>query len=173
MIARNATDVGRVLGRLKPDPVPAIHPVPEHAARGALAEVYARTRQGLGVPWMGVVAMALAHYPCFYDRLWSALAPLPATQAFATACDTLRSAADSEAAALAPPDRVRLTCTRPVPTYAKAAAFTPVRPSPNAPSRPSTPVGTGERGCATDWSSGIHRSLPPNFALPLISISEP
>lgn len=111
MIARNATDVGRVLGRLKPDPVPAIHPVPEHAARGALAEVYARTRQGLGVPWMGVVAMALAHYPCFYDRLWSALAPLPATQAFAAACDTLRSAADSEAAALSPPDRVRRLVT--------------------------------------------------------------
>ena len=107
MIAGTATETERrVLGRLKPDPVPAIHPVPEHAARGALAEVYARTRQGLGVPWMGVVAMALAHYPRFYDRLWSALAPLAATQAFARACDTLRAGAELEAAALSPPDRV-------------------------------------------------------------------
>jgi hypothetical protein len=105
VISRTATD-GRVLGRLKPDPVPVIHPVPEHAARGALAEVYARTRKGLGVPWMGVVAMALARFPRFYDRLWSALAPLAATQAFATACDTLRSASESEAAALSAPDRV-------------------------------------------------------------------
>ncbi|MEY8841175.1 hypothetical protein AB9K41_19275, partial [Cribrihabitans sp. XS_ASV171] len=61
------------LPRLKPAPLPAIHPVPEYEAAGALADVYARTKHGLGVPWMGVVAMAFAHYPKFYDCLWTAL----------------------------------------------------------------------------------------------------
>jgi hypothetical protein len=61
------------LPRLKPDPIPAIHPVPEYAATGDLAEVYERTKEGLRVPWMGVVAMAFAHYPRFYETLWSAL----------------------------------------------------------------------------------------------------
>ena len=43
------------LKRLKPDPIPVIHPVPEHAAMGALAAVYDRTKAGLGMPWMGVL----------------------------------------------------------------------------------------------------------------------
>lgn len=91
------------LARLKPDPIPAIHPVPEYAATGALADVYARTKAGFGVPWMGVVAMAFAHYPRFYDCLWSALEPVVATTAFAEACATLRACAEREADALTPP----------------------------------------------------------------------
>ena len=41
------------LPRLKPVPLPDIHPVPEYAADARLHTVYERTRQGLGVPWMG------------------------------------------------------------------------------------------------------------------------
>ncbi|MBY8978305.1 hypothetical protein KHP62_21040 [Rhodobacteraceae bacterium NNCM2] len=67
------------LPRLKPDPIPRGHPVPEYAATGELAEVYARTRAGLGVPWMGVVAMAFAHFPRFCGTLWSALTPIVGT----------------------------------------------------------------------------------------------
>lgn len=91
------------LPRLKPDPVPAINPVPEYAALGNLADVYARTKAGFGVPWMGVVAMAFAHYPRFYERLWSAMEPVVASAAFAAACAELRSCAEREAAALEPP----------------------------------------------------------------------
>lgn len=90
------------LARLKPAPIPAIHPVPEYAATGALAEAYARTKSGFGVPWMGVVAMAFAQYPAFYDRLWSALEPVARSAAFATACAELRAVAEAEAAALSP-----------------------------------------------------------------------
>lgn len=36
--------------RLKPDPIPAIHPVPEFAVSGRRAAVYERTKTGLGVP---------------------------------------------------------------------------------------------------------------------------
>ncbi len=95
--------MAKALPRLKPDPIPAIHPVPEYAASGPLAAVYDRTKRGLGVPWMGVVAMAFAHYPQFYDRLWSAMEPVVASEAFVSACRDLRFAAESEASTLQPP----------------------------------------------------------------------
>lgn len=91
------------LPRLKPDPVPEIHPVPEYEAGGALADVYAHTKRGLGVPWMGVVAMAFSHYPKFYDSLWAALEPVVGSEAFASACQSLRDTAEAEAAKLDPP----------------------------------------------------------------------
>ena len=68
------------LPRLKPNPIPAIHPVPEFAVSGARAAVYGRTKKGLGVPWMGVVAMAFTHYPRFYETLWSAIEPITRTK---------------------------------------------------------------------------------------------
>jgi len=91
------------LPRLKPDPVPEIHSVPEYEAGGALADIYTRTKRGLGVPWMGVVAMAFAHYPKFYDSLWTALEPVVGSEAFASACQSLRDTAEAEAAKLGPP----------------------------------------------------------------------
>ena len=90
------------LPRLKPDPMPAIHPVPEYAASGRLADVYASTKAGLGVPWMGVVAMAFAHYPSFYDCLWRALEPIAPSDAFIDASRALRDAAQQEATRFAP-----------------------------------------------------------------------
>ena len=90
------------LPRLKPDPIPAIHPVPEFAVSGSRAAVYERTKTGLGVPWMGVVAMAFAHYPQFYDNLWSAMEPITGTKAFEKACRSLRDVAERETEALEP-----------------------------------------------------------------------
>ncbi|QFS81234.1 halocarboxylic acid dehydrogenase DehI family protein [Roseivivax sp. THAF197b] len=90
------------LPRLKPVPLPAIHPVPEYEATGALADVYSRTKRGLGVPWMGVVAMAFAHYPKFYNCLWTALEPVVGTEGFASSCRSLRDAAETQAERLAP-----------------------------------------------------------------------
>ena len=90
------------LSRLKPDPIPTIHPVPEYAAGAELTAVYERTKSGLGVPWMGVVAMAFAHYREFYNCLWQAMEPVVMTQAFADACQKLRFAAEKDAASLSP-----------------------------------------------------------------------
>ena len=90
------------LSRLKPDPIPVIHPDPEYTADAALAQVYDRINRGLGVPWMGVIAMAFAHYGRFYDCLWQAMEPAVATQAFADACKELRIVAEQEAASLGP-----------------------------------------------------------------------
>ena len=88
------------LSRLKPDPIPTIHPIPEYAADAALTAVYERTKSGFGVPWMGVVAMAFAHYREFYNCLWQAMEPVVVTQAFADACKKLRFAAEKEATSL-------------------------------------------------------------------------
>lgn len=95
-----------VLPRLKPDPIPKIRPVPEYEAAGALAETYARTKKGLSVPWMGVVAMAFARYPRFYARLWDALEPVVSGEAFGNSCRALRERAETEAGKLDPPDIV-------------------------------------------------------------------
>ena len=91
------------LERHKPDPIPSIDIIAENAATGTLAETYQRTRSGLNVPWMGVVAMAFARYPRFYDCLWGALEPIANSSEFADACANLRATAQAEEAALSPP----------------------------------------------------------------------
>ncbi len=78
------------LPRRKPNPIPAIHPLPEYLAVGARKAVYEDTKAVLCVPWMGVVTMAFSHYPGFYDCLWSGLRPLCQTDAFQEACRELR-----------------------------------------------------------------------------------
>ena len=68
--------------RLKPSPIPPIHPVPEYLADEALAAVYADTKTVLQVPWMGVVTMAFAHYRNFYQTLWTGLRELAVSAEF-------------------------------------------------------------------------------------------
>ncbi len=91
------------LQRLRPNSIPPIRPVPERAATADLARVYDRTKRGFGVPWMGVVAMAFAHYPEFYQRLWSSIEPVVATNAFGDACRELRDCVEAQAGVFAPP----------------------------------------------------------------------
>ena len=88
--------------RLKPDPIPAIHPCPEHLADMRLSAVYADTKATLGVPWMGVVTMAFAHYPAFYATLWAGLRGVCRTDAFVDACASLRSHVEAQAAQMQP-----------------------------------------------------------------------
>jgi hypothetical protein len=90
------------LPRLKPAPVPAVHPVPEYKADARLAAVYDDTKAVLQVPWMGVVTMAFAHYPTFYDTLWGGLRELAASREFVDACAGLRAHAEAEVAQLSP-----------------------------------------------------------------------
>ena len=63
------------LPRLRPEPIPAIHPLPEYQAEGRVKERYEDMKAVFQVPWMGVVTMAYAHYPGFYDALWTGLIP--------------------------------------------------------------------------------------------------
>jgi len=90
------------LARLKPAPLPAIHPVPEYLADEALSAVYADTKSVLQVPWMGVVTMAFAHYPAFFRTLWGGLRELAGSREFVEACRDLRAFAEAAASRLGP-----------------------------------------------------------------------
>lgn len=90
------------LPRLKPAPLPSIHPVPEYLADAALKAAYEETKSVLQVPWMGVVTMAFAHYPIFFQTLWGGLKELAASQEFVEACNELRGVAEGAALKLEP-----------------------------------------------------------------------
>jgi hypothetical protein len=91
------------LPRLRPDPIPAIHPLPEYLAEGRRKSWYDDTKQILQVPWMGVVTMAYAHYPNFYEVLWGGARALCASAPFVDACLGNRALVETEVAKLAPP----------------------------------------------------------------------
>ncbi len=94
------------LPRRLPDPLPEIHPLPEHAATGARAAQYEDMKRVLQVPWMGVVTMAYSHYPNFFEELWTPLRPLCLSRPFVAATQELRAFVESRAAELAPPPLV-------------------------------------------------------------------
>jgi hypothetical protein len=52
---------------------------------------------------MGVVTMAYAHYPTFYDTFWAGLRPLFASRPFVAAFQDLRAHSEDAVTALAPP----------------------------------------------------------------------
>jgi len=91
-----------LLPRLKPSPLPPINPIPEYLADSALKRVYEETKSTLQVPWMGVVTMAFAHYPIFFNTLWSGLSQLAASHAFIESCRDLRVCAEEAALQLEP-----------------------------------------------------------------------
>ena len=95
------------LPRLKPSPIPVIHPIPEYAADERLAQVYEDTKSALGVPWMGVVTMAFAHYRNFYAVLWGGMGKVAASREFCDACADLQAFAEREIAALKPESLVQ------------------------------------------------------------------
>ena len=86
-----------MLSRKKPNPSPNIYPVPEHDADNELKKIYQRTKTGLDVPWMGVVAMAFSHYPSFYNSLWTCMEPITGAEQFRNACFELRATAENSA----------------------------------------------------------------------------
>ena len=88
-------DLTPTIARRKPDPVPAIFPLPERDATGERLEMYEDTKAVLQVPWMGVVTMAFSHYPTFYRTLWQGLRPLCASVEFVAACADLRDVTEA------------------------------------------------------------------------------
>ena len=88
--------------RLRPDPIPVIHPMPEYLATGERAEWYKDTKLVLQVPWMGVVTMAYAHYPTFFSELWRGLKPLCESRAYVEAFQDLRQYVEARTAELGP-----------------------------------------------------------------------
>jgi hypothetical protein len=88
--------------RLRPDPIPAIHPMPEYLATGQRLDWYLDTQRVLQVPWMGVITMAYAHYPTFFGELWRGLRPLCESRPFVEASQDLRTFVEQQTAALQP-----------------------------------------------------------------------
>ncbi|MEK9722792.1 MAG: hypothetical protein VW405_04820 [Rhodospirillaceae bacterium] len=95
------------LPRLKPQPVPAVHPVPEYAVEGQRAEWYAEMKAALQVPWMVVGTMPIAHYPTIYACLWQGRRPLVVSQPFVEEALGLQEFVETRAAELSPPPIVR------------------------------------------------------------------
>jgi hypothetical protein len=91
------------LTRLRPDPIPAIHPLPEYLAEGQRRAWYDDMKQTLQVPWMGVVTMAYAHYPHFFEVLWQGVRDLCASRSFVEGYLGNRAFVESEVAKLEPP----------------------------------------------------------------------
>ncbi|NQU59802.1 MAG: hypothetical protein HQ512_01610 [Rhodospirillales bacterium] len=91
------------LARIKPDPIPAVHPLPEYAVEGERAQWYGEMKAALQVPWMGVVTMAFAHYPAFFRELWRGLKPLVASRPFVEEAKALQDLVEGRVAGLNPP----------------------------------------------------------------------
>jgi len=101
----------RRIKRCRPDPIPDIHPMPEYLATGQRAKWYEDTKQVLQVPWMGVVTMAYAHYPTFFDELWRGLKPLCQSRAFVEAFMDLRAYVESRTTELKPTSLIETLTT--------------------------------------------------------------
>lgn len=90
------------LPRLKPDPIPPIHPLPDYLATGQRKIWYDDMKQVLQVPWMGVVTMAFSHYPNFFETLWNGARPLCTSAAFIDVCAQNRRFAEAAIKSFAP-----------------------------------------------------------------------
>jgi len=79
------------LPRVKPNPTPPVRPVPEYAAEGWRKDWYEDVKDTLQVPWMGVVTMAYAHYPRFFEAFWRSARELCLSRPFVDACAANRA----------------------------------------------------------------------------------
>lgn len=91
-----------MLPRLYPQPMPAIHPLPEYLATGPRKQLYEDVKVSLAVPWMGVVAMAFSHYEHFFEVFWNGIKPLVTQPVFTSQCRVLRDIAEGQARLLGP-----------------------------------------------------------------------
>ena len=98
------------LPRRLPQPLPPVSYVPEYCAEGALKDSYEDMTCVLQVPWMGVVTMAYAHFPNFFETFWLGLRELCGSHEFVAAAIALRSEVEAAVMHLDPPpicDRLR------------------------------------------------------------------
>lgn len=70
-----------------------VRPVPEHRADAELAPVYRDLKATLGVPWVGVITQAVAHYRPFFVEAWRQFQPSARSHYFESRCDAIRLAA--------------------------------------------------------------------------------
>lgn len=73
-----------------------VRPVPEHRADEELSALYRDLKTTLGVPWVGVVTQAFAHYRPFFVEAWRQFRPTAASAYFGGAGEELRQLAGRE-----------------------------------------------------------------------------
>lgn len=70
-----------------------VRPVPEYLADGDLLPAYADLKAALGVPWVGVITQAVAHYRPFFLQAWAQFAANAKTRYFERQCEHIRTLA--------------------------------------------------------------------------------
>ena len=90
------------LKRLKPIFTPEIYPIPEYLANDELLLKYTDMKTAFQVPWMGVVTMAFAHYPNFFNVLWDGFKDVAYSKEFVSECSSLRSFVENKVLDLDP-----------------------------------------------------------------------
>lgn len=88
MLSEQLNQATKMLKRPKGD-VP-VRPVPEHRADGELVPVYRDLKATLGVPWVGVITQAVAHYRPFFVEAWRQFQPSARSHYFESRCDAIR-----------------------------------------------------------------------------------
>jgi hypothetical protein len=90
------------LERLRPYPAPTVRPVHEYVASGVTDEIYRDIKAALQVPWVGVLMLAYARYPTFFECLWRSLKPIVESRAFIDEAAGIRDFVERSAATFAP-----------------------------------------------------------------------
>lgn len=67
-----------------------VRPIPEHRADEELSRVYRDLKTTLGVPWVGVIIQALAHYQPFLVESWRQFRPVARSHFFERVSNELR-----------------------------------------------------------------------------------
>jgi len=92
-----------VLPRIKPQPLPPIYPHWEYLAEGDLHRIYEEYKRVFQVPWVGVVSMAYAHYPHFFNTWYKGLREVVESAAYVECARSLRQYIETTINALEPP----------------------------------------------------------------------
>lgn len=70
-----------------------VRPVPEHRADAGLKLVYQDLKATFGVPWVGVITQAVAHYRPAFLEAWHQFRPSARSHFFESRCDAIRLSA--------------------------------------------------------------------------------
>jgi hypothetical protein len=70
-----------------------VRPVSEHRADAGLKPVYQDLKATFGVPWVGVITQAVAHYRPFFIEAWRQFQPSALSHYFESRCDAIRLSA--------------------------------------------------------------------------------
>ena len=75
-----------IIERLRPDPIPAIHPMPEYLATGQRAEWYEDIKSILQLPFVNTDYRTFARWPSYFAMAWNDLREKAGSPVYETIC---------------------------------------------------------------------------------------